>query len=62
MAALPLTMGCEVKRRYHFLRHQLGCGVVTAAFIAVINEFSDLPANKVGVMHIIWTMQEQTNG
>lgn len=50
-----------MKRRFKFLRERLGCGVVTAGFIAALNELSNLPANKVGVMHIIWTMEEQTN-
>lgn len=44
-------------RRYRFLR-SIGCGVVTAAFIAALNELSNLPSNQVGFMHIIWEMED----
>lgn len=36
-------------RRYRFLR-SIGADILSAAFIAVLNEFSDLPPNKVGLM------------
>lgn len=45
-----------MKRRYKFMREVVGCGRVTAAFVAVLNELSDLPSHKVGFMHIIWDM------
>lgn len=45
-------------RRYRWLRGVLGLSRFNAAFIAVLNEFSDLPPHKVGVMHLIWDMEE----
>lgn len=39
-------------RRYRYLR-SIGCDFVTAAFIALLNEFSDLPPNQVGLL--TWT-------
>lgn len=45
-----------MKRRYKFMREVVGCGRVTAAYIALLNEFSTLPAYKVGFMHIILDM------
>lgn len=38
-----------MRRRYRFLR-LIGADILSAAFIAVLNEFSDLPPNKVGFM------------
>lgn len=37
----------------------MGFGTVTAGFIALLNELSDLPENKVGFMHIVWHMEDR---
>lgn len=52
MATEPLL------QRHRFLRRRLGLGPFTAAYVAVLNEFSNLPPNKVGVMHLVWDMNE----
>lgn len=47
-----------MKRRYRFFR-RMGCDVIAAAFIAVLNEMSNLPPNMAGFMHILWNMDEE---
>lgn len=46
-----------MKRRYQFLR-AMGCGWFTSAFIALINELSDLPPNMVGFLTWVENMDE----
>lgn len=46
-----------MRRRYRYLR-AIGCDFITAAFIALLNEFSDLPPNMVGLLTWIETMPE----
>ncbi|MDT3556324.1 hypothetical protein ROV95_09325 [Stenotrophomonas maltophilia group sp. msm1] len=58
MADQLLTARSTLGRRYRFLRHQLGLGPFTAAYVAALNEFSNLPPNKVGAMHLVWDMDE----
>lgn len=47
-----------MKARYRFLR-AIGCGFVTAWFIALLNELSDLPPNEVGFLGVVWEMWEK---
>lgn len=46
-----------MRRRYKFLR-AIGCGWFTAAFIAAINELSDLPPYEVGLLTWVHDMRE----
>ena len=48
-----------MRRRYRFLRKVIGCDILTAAFIAILNEFSDLPSNQVGLLTWIETMPKE---
>jgi hypothetical protein len=50
-----------LRRRYRFVRDILGCGVITSAFIALLNEASDLPPHKVGFMFYVWDMTDATD-
>lgn len=45
-----------MRRRYRLMR-SLGCDVLTAGFIALLNELSNLPPRYVRFMHIIWNME-----
>lgn len=45
-----------MKKRWRFARDKLGLGWFDAAFLVALNELSNLPANKIGFMHIIWEM------
>jgi hypothetical protein len=47
----------EMRRRYRFLRF-IGCDWLTAAFTALLCEASDLPPNKVGIMHVVFDMDD----
>lgn len=47
-----------MKRRWRFARKHLGCGWFDAAFMVFLNEMSNLPANKIGFMHILWDMND----
>lgn len=50
-----------MRRRYRWLRQVLWLSRFDAAFIAVLNEFSNLPPHKVGFMHLVWDIGETIN-
>lgn len=47
-----------MKRRYRFLR-RIGCGPVTAAFIALLNEAVNVPANEIRFVTVTFDMDDQ---
>lgn len=47
------------KRRYSYLR-SIKCDWLTAAFVAILNELSNLPAHQIGFMHVVWDMNDRS--